>query len=184
MAAIKGKISRRYARALSELSANAQEMAALAKNLEEFSNLIETHPSLKQVFLSPVFSPQQKEEVMSDLIAKLAIKPPTSQALKYLSMQDRLDYLPVICEELAQMNLEKENGARIEIETPSELNPDQKKEIIKKFEKILGKKIEPTYTLDPSLMAGVRVKAAGKVFDGTVAGWMTQFKEETLRGEF
>jgi len=69
-----------------------------------------------------------------------------------------------------------------EISTAIEISQDFKKELQKKFEPLIGKKMELTYTTDPSLIGGVVTKIGNRVFDGSIKTQLQSLKRHLERG--
>jgi len=70
----------------------------------------------------------------------------------------------------------------LKVKTAEELDDSHKSKIEQRFGKILGKKVEARYEIDPSLIGGLRVDAGGRTYDGSVDGWLTSFEERLVGG--
>jgi F0F1-type ATP synthase delta subunit len=70
----------------------------------------------------------------------------------------------------------------VDVASSHGLSADEKKSIETRFSKILGNPVEATYLVDPKLVGGVKVTAAGKTYDGTISGWLGQFEEILVGG--
>jgi len=78
--------------------------------------------------------------------------------------------------------LESGNVVSLSVETATSLETDEKKKIEDRFTKILGKKVEASYKVDPALLGGLRVTAAGRTYDGSLTGWLSSFEESLITG--
>jgi len=78
--------------------------------------------------------------------------------------------------------LDSANVVSLKVETATSLEADEKKQIEDKFTKILGKRVEANYQVDPALIGGLRVTAAGRTYDGSLTGWLNSFEESLISG--
>lgn len=58
-----------------------------------------------------------------------------------------------------------------------ELSEEQKSALLRKLEKLHGKKIEPLYFVDASLLGGISVEIDGTFYDGTLKSRIRDVKE-------
>ena len=64
-----------------------------------------------------------------------------------------------------------------DITSAAELNGQERNEIEHSLSTVLGKKIRPQYSVDPSLLAGVRARVASKEYDATLRGKLESMRE-------
>ncbi len=57
------------------------------------------------------------------------------------------------------------------------LSAESRRDIEKLFKKKLGKDVEFTYEVDPSLLGGIKVIDGSVVYDGSLAGKLEQLKQ-------
>lgn len=90
---------------------------------------------------------------------------------------ERLENLPP--EELRRLSeVVKDGGCRAELHSARPLNIDQKEEIRSSLQEILNCRINLLERQDTSLIAGIRLKIDGHVFDGTLRGNLDAIAEK------
>jgi len=176
------KVSQRYAKAIFDYLKDGSKIRALISELEEFSILIESNTELSLVLTSDVYSDDERLAVVEDLVTKAKLSHDAKKVLSVLSTAKRLDHLRSIVERLQLVLLDSANVVSLSVETATSLESEEKKKIEDKFTKILGKKVEANYKVDPALIGGLRVTAAGRTYDGSLTGWLNSFEENLISG--
>ena len=176
------KVSQRYAKAIFDHVKDAAKLRSLIEELRNFAALIEGHAELSLVLTSDVYSEKERSAVIEDLAAKAKLSIDVKKVLLVLSAAKRLDHLTGVAERLQHILLESAGVAPLSIETATTLETEEKKKIEEKFQKILGKKVEANYKVDPALIGGIKATAGGRTYDGSLVGWLTSFEENLISG--
>lgn len=176
------KLSSNYARAILAQAGTPEKGLALAAELTAFSAIVEGHRELKTVLQTVVFSEEQRRAVLEELAKSLKWTEPTKRILFLLSKNDRLPYLGAIAERLRLLALQATDVVPVAVSTPQPLHEKDRAKIEAQMQKILGKKVDASYALDPRLLGGLRVSAAGKTYDGTLAGWLAAVEDKLVGG--
>ena len=101
------------------------------------------------------FSKKQLSEVISNFV-------------KILIKNNDIKLTNKISEEFDKyFNLQK-GIEKVEISTAKELTEVEKKEILKRLESQLNKKVELEEEVDPSLIGGLKIKYGDKLIDGSI----------------
>ena len=176
------KVSQRYAKAVFDYLKDEAKVRSMIGELQEFAMLIEGSSELTLVLTSDVYSDNERLAVVNDLVGKAKLSKDTQRVLLVLTTAKRLDHLRSIVEKLKLILLESGNVVSLSVETATSLETEEKKKIEDKFTKILGKKVEASYKVDPALLGGLRVTAAGRTYDGSLTGWLSSFEESLITG--
>jgi len=159
-----------------------EKAKAIAKELREFGALVAQNPELKTVLTTSVFTQKDREAVLKDLFEKISISAESKKLVLVISEMKRLRALSSIALKLSELLLRKENIVPVDVTASQALSTDEKKSIEARFTKVLGSPVEAVYVVDPKLIGGVKVTAAGKTYDGTISGWLNQFEEILVGG--
>jgi len=175
------KIASRYAKAIFDFQASAKAKDLLA-DLETFSRLIEQNKDLNQLATSDFFSGVKQKEVVKDLTEKMKLSEPAQRTLQVLAEMKRLGALPKILERLGVLIHEANDVAPLKVESSETLTPDLKEKVESRFSKLLGRKVQASYTSDEKLIGGLRVTAGNRTFDGSISGWLSSVEEQLVDG--
>ena len=176
------KVSQRYARAIFDYLKDESRIRSLITELRGFALLLEGHNELSLVLTSDVYSEAERRSVVEELVSKAKLSGEALKVLLTLSSAKRLDHLSAISDRLQLILLESANVIALQVETATTLESEEKKKIEDKFQKILGKKVEASYKVDPALIGGIKATAGGRTYDGSLVGWLNSFEENLISG--
>jgi F-type H+-transporting ATPase subunit delta len=164
-------VARPYAEALFRV-AQSGDMAAWSAVVSELTQLGE-HPDL-QAFAS---NPNVTHAQLADTIAALVKSPLSAEAKNFIAMlieNGRLSLLPEIGAQFMVLKNAQEGAADADIQSAFEITPAQLAALAASLEKKFGRKLNPTVTVDPSLIGGVRVVVGDEVLDTSVRAKLQQ----------
>lgn len=176
------KISRRYAKAIADFLGTESKIRAAIAEFAEFGLLMESSPELHQVLSSAVFSEKDREGVIEDLTNRLKLSVETKRIFLVLSKMRRLDQLKSIASRLHLILLESAGTMPLDVNAAMALTAEEKEKVERRFTKMLGKKVEANYAIDANLIGGLRVTVAGRTYDGSLAGGLSNFEERLVGG--
>lgn len=176
------KVASSYARALHAVAGNSEDALKVAQELASFAAWLDESSELRMVCGSVRFSPAQRQAVVNDLAAKAKFDDVTKKALSVLTESNRLLFAGAVAEKLRLLALEDADVAPMHVESAEELDDGERKDLVKRFEKILGKKVEARFAVAPELLGGVRVVAEGRTYDGSLKGQLSRLGERLAGG--
>ncbi|HEY6774462.1 MAG TPA: F0F1 ATP synthase subunit delta [Oxalicibacterium sp.] len=164
-------IARPYAEALFRV-AKAANLAAWSDLVSEMAQ-VAANPDVQSLAHNPKVSDDQ---ISSVFLA--ALKSPVGAEAKnfvdMLAQNDRLTLLPEIAEQFHALKNAQEGAADAEITSAFELSQAQVTDLIASLEKKFGRKLNPTVTVDNTLIGGVRVVVGDEVLDTSVRAKLQQ----------
>jgi F-type H+-transporting ATPase subunit delta len=88
--------------------------------------------------------------------------------------------LAAISRQFRQMKRQEAGIAKVEVSTAAELAPEDAAALGSVLEKYLGRRVVMQVVLDPSLIAGVRVRVDGRVLDASLKARLAALGEQLL----
>jgi F-type H+-transporting ATPase subunit delta len=164
-------VARPYAEALFRV-AQGGDMAAWAGIVTELSN-IGVNPDVQAFARNPNVSPAQ----VNDAFAALIKSPLSAEAKNFIAMlveNGRVSLLPEIGAQFHVLKNAQEGAADASITSAFDISGAQVAELVATLEKKFGRKLNPTVTVDPSLIGGVRVVVGDEVLDTSVRAKLQQ----------
>ena len=164
-------VARPYAEALFRV-AQSGDMAAWSEMVSELTQLGE-HADL-QAFAS---NPNVTHAALADTIAALVKTPLSAEAKNFIAMlieNRRMTLLPEIGAQFMVLKNAQEGAADAHIQSAFEMSQAQVAELVTSLEKKFGRKLNPSVTVDPSLIGGVRVVVGDEVLDTSVRARLQQ----------
>ncbi|MEO7495672.1 MAG: F0F1 ATP synthase subunit delta [Massilia sp.] len=164
-------VARPYAEALFRV-AQTGDMAAWSNIVSELAN-IGANQDVQDFARNPNVTPAQ----IADTFASLIKSPLTAEAKNLVAMlieNRRIALLPEIGAQFHVLKNAQEGAADAGITSAFELSGAQVAELVSTLEKKFGRKLNPTVTVDPSLIGGVRVVVGDEVLDTSVRAKLQQ----------
>lgn len=176
------KVAFRYAKAAFDYVGSGAKSRELAKALKTFADVMGENAQLARALTSNLFTKEQRRPIIEDIAKKLGLNADTVKILLVLSEAKRFSSLASIAARVHELVLESEDIIPIEVQSSGELDKAESEKIEKRFSALLGKKVEATYVIEPSVLGGLKVTAAGRSYDGTLSGWLGTFQERLVGG--
>jgi F-type H+-transporting ATPase subunit delta len=164
-------VARPYAEALFRV-AQSGDMDAWSALVSELA-MIGANPDVQAFAANPNVSHAQ----LADALASLVKSPLTLEAKNFISMlteSGRIVLLPEIGTQFHALLNARVGAADAQIHSAFELSGDQLAQLTAMLEKKFGCKLNPTVTVDSSLIGGVRVVVGDEVLDTSVRAKLQQ----------
>jgi F-type H+-transporting ATPase subunit delta len=158
-------VARPYAEAVFRVAQNG-DMAAWSTLVSELAQ-VGANPDVQDFARNPNVTEAQ----VADAFASLVKAPLTAEAKNFVNMlieNGRVSLLPEIGAQFAVLKNAQEGAADAEIVSAFEISAAQVADLVTTLEKKFGRKLNPTVTVDPSLIGGVRVVVGDEVLDTSV----------------
>ncbi|MCX8070199.1 MAG: F0F1 ATP synthase subunit delta, partial [Thermodesulfovibrionales bacterium] len=112
----------------------------------------------RNVLVSPVFTPDEVDKVISILGEKLKMNEKVVSYLKHIKEVGAIIALPEIVKAASLLYLEMKNRLKAIVMSPVDVSDENKKKLEETLKKVTGKETEIEYIKDTSLIGGVRIK--------------------------
>ncbi len=174
-------IARRYSSALADVVTKSGETVTVQNELNQFEAMMTSSPDLTEVFKNPAIPYEQKSKVLESLLGKTKPNNSTANFLRILLKNYRLADLSEINKKFAVVLDERAGLVSADVTTAKTLSPDEQKNLQVKLEKVTGKKVNLSYSIDESIIGGVITKIGSTIYDGSVKTQLQQLKEKMIR---
>jgi F-type H+-transporting ATPase subunit delta len=173
---LKGAVAGRYAEALYEIAVRENIVDTLENELKAIVAAIEASPELKKVLYHPRITAGDKKEVVKRLFAENL----SQVTVNFLSMvidRQRETFLGDMVAVFVELANKARNITDIHVTSAAELTAGQKQMMSDNLCKVTGRKVQITYSVDPSLMGGVIARVGDKVIDGSIKTRLASLRE-------
>jgi F-type H+-transporting ATPase subunit delta len=161
-------IAKRYATALMQLAEEKKIVEKTKADLASFTEAVEAQPSLRKLFASPVFTPEDKKAVISALAAKLKMQKTSSRFLEYLAESGRIRYVGEVYGAFLALLAERQNRASVQLTTAATISTRDLASIKKQLEALTGKEVDIDAQVDATLIGGAKAQIGSLIYDGTI----------------
>lgn len=160
-------VAHRYASALLELALPTGELDRIAKDLVRFGEVVKD-PNANRALVTPLFSAEERENVLSALLPRLGMHPLAVNFLKLLAEKRRFGDVVAILDAFAKLADEASGRVRVEVSTAEPMTPQIEAELRSTLERGLGRKVLLTTKVDPTLIGGMVARVGSKVYDSSL----------------
>lgn len=176
-------IARRYAKALAELSEENKAVDKTRADLASFVAAVEAQPALQKLFTSPVFTPDNKKEVIREVSAKLGLQQSTQRFIEHLAETGRIRHLKDIHEAFQALLAERQNRAVAKLTTAVPISAAELAGIKKKLEALTGKQVDIDSQVDTSLIGGAKAQIGSVIYDGTIRNQLLKMRHQLTNNQ-
>lgn len=176
-------VAERYAKALSQVVDNPEELDRAVESLYAFQEAVEEDERLAQVLANPAIPKAAREKVLNTLLERLECPAPVAQLVRVLLRRGRIGVLADVSRQFAEKADRRLNRSRAHITTAEPLLEDQETRIRECLERYSGKTVTLDKAIDPYLMGGVVAEIDGKVLDGSLRTRLEIMKDALMGQE-
>jgi F-type H+-transporting ATPase subunit delta len=178
---VTGALPTHYARALADAvfrpdsGLDPREAISQLKQIEE---LIAGSRDLQIALNSPAVNKQRKIAVLSRLAEDLGLHRVVRNFLLVVVTHRRTAEWTGIRERFEEIVDERLGWVRAEIASAQQLTAEQRAEVENALGTALGKSIRADYTIDPTLLEGIRARVASKEYDASLRGKLEDMRRQ------
>jgi F-type H+-transporting ATPase subunit delta len=161
----------RYAHAFIGAVVDADGEASIdlrTANLRAFAEVWLESAELQKALRSPSIPASERRAVIARICNRMAIDKQTRNLLFILSDRHLLHNYPVIVDAVAVFCEQRRGIERAHITSSRELDADERVGLKAQIEAHEHSKIKMKYTVDPSLLGGIRMQIGSTVWDGSI----------------
>jgi F-type H+-transporting ATPase subunit delta len=171
------RFARPYAKALVEVAGSPEKANALRGELMLFESAVRNAPDLRVLYANPGIDQQMKLDITKSLASRMKLSELATRAAEVLVRFNRMNDVGPILEALAAYVNEALGIARVQVRSAKNLSPDEMTQLAATLSRKVGKKVELDVTTDPSLLGGFVARIGSEVWDASVSGKITKFRE-------
>ena len=131
---------------------------------------------LRNFLGSPAADTQAKHRVIEKIVARLGAGRIVRNFLFVILDHHRAHMLPEIIASVQDVVRQRQGIAEAEVSSAVELSSAQKTELAKTLSRLTGKRIEPRYSLDPTLLGGAIARVGDTIYDGSLRSRLAEMR--------
>lgn len=174
-------IARRYAKALIDVAAEANQLDKVGAELQGFTKAFEESAELVDAFVNPAYDRNQKQKLLEALTAAMQLSPLVANVLQLLVQRNRLSVIPDISRIYSDLADARSGRVRGKVTSAVALPEETLEKLEQSLEKLTQRNVVLEAKVDPKLIGGVSAQVGSMVIDGSVQAQLEQIRRE-LRG--
>ena len=169
-----GSAARRYAEAMFEVAVRENAVPEYRASVERVRDAL--GPEIVRWLRDRVVPVDRRRAALE---AATKGEPAALRAvLDLLLERDRLVLLPGIAAAYGELADRREGVVRAKITTPVELDEGHRADVVRRLEQTTGKRIRPTFAVDPALLGGVTVQLGDRLIDASVRAQLDELRSQ------
>ncbi len=172
-------VAKAYAKSIYALG--EEQKIDVTEELTKLTVVINENNDLETVMFLDVFSIEEKQAVINDVLSKLGSSTLVKNVIGFLMAEQRIGLLPLIYKEIVVIDDHKKGFLRGVIEgREDQANSEVTEKIIAYLTEKIGSKPVLTYKKNENLTAGYRVTVEDLQLDATLDNQLNKLKSEIL----
>ena len=169
-------VAERYASSLFELAQQANSVAKVESDLNDFEAMLKDSADLSRLINSPVFSSDEQAKAIDAIVAKAKIAGLAGNFLRVVAKNRRLFAVPGMIQAFRRIAAEHRGETAAEVTSAHALTAAQQTELKAALKSVAGKDVAITITVDPSLLGGLIVKMGSRQIDTSLKAKLNSLK--------
>jgi len=172
-----------YAQALFNVARREKTVEACGTALQRLASAVSGNPEFRLFLAAPTVPPARKTAAVEAVASALGLPDPVAGILRLAVKRRRVAALAPAAREYRVLEDESLRRVDVDVETAENLNEAEKSRLEAAVKRRLDREPRIKYRLVPGLLAGLVIRAGGKVFDCSLAGRLARLEERMLRRE-
>ena len=168
--------SLQYANAFADIAISQGAPQTAVRQLEEFGAAFAESAELRNFLASPAVDHNTKHKVIEKIVGRLGLQKIVRNFLFVIADHQRSAMLPEIIAATEEVVRQRQGIADAEVSSAVELTSAQKAALAQTLGRLTGKKVEPRYTLDPSLLGGAVARVGDTIYDGSLRSRLSEMR--------
>ncbi len=169
-------VAERYASSLFELAQQANSVAKVESDLNDFEAMLKDSADLSRLINSPVFSSDEQAKAIDAIVVKAKIAGLAGNFLRVVAKNRRLFAVPGMIQAFRRIAAEHRGETAAEVTSAHALTAAQQTELKAALKSVAGKDVAITITVDPSLLGGLIVKMGSRQIDTSLKTKLNSLK--------
>jgi len=169
-------VSLQYANALADVALEQGAADAVMGELTGFAALYAESAELRNFLSSPAGTREAKHRVVEKLLERVGGSKIVRNFLLVVIDHQRALFLPEIVAAFQEVIRQRQGITEARISSAVELNAPQKAEMKSTLERLTGKRVEATFSLEPELLGGAVVRVGDTVYDGSLRSRLNELR--------
>ena len=170
-------LAKRYAKAIFTVGQEQEKYEEYDEVLQGLADLYTTHPEVVDALTNPLYPMDVKENVMKGIVGSMKVDTIMGNFLNLLVQKKRAEILPEIAAAYKTMVDEAKNISHGNVISAIELSDELKANVQTILEKLTGKKVELTTSVDQSIIGGIIAQVGDLVLDGSIKTQLAGLKD-------
>ncbi len=177
-----GGLSRRYAKALTDVAAERGALEPVGRDLHTMAEILEQNREAAGFFANPAVPLADKRRVLQSLSERAAVQPLSANFLDLVLEKRRLLRLGGIALAYEELTDERLNRAKATVTSAIPLQEPMLEGLKVRLRAATGKDVYLEAQVDPTILGGMVAQVGSTVYDGSLRTQLRRMREQLLKG--
>ena len=169
--------SERYARALFELASENSEIDKIENNLNDFLSVYNSSVEFKNFIKNPTQAIENQFNVINVISEKLSFVRNLKNFLCLLVKKRRIFFVYKIVQNFLRLCSKKRGEVKASLVSSKNLSQDELNNISAEFSKSMGSTIKFDYSVDESLIGGLKIQLGSFMIDTSIKNKLKKYEQ-------
>jgi F-type H+-transporting ATPase subunit delta len=169
--------SERYARALFAVASENSEVDKIENNLNDFLNLYNSSAEFKNFIKNPTQTTENQLNVINIISEKLGFSKNLKNFLYLLVKKRRIFFVYKIVQNFLRLCSKKRGEIKASLISSKNLSQDELNNISTEFSKSMGSTIKFDYSVDESLIGGLKIQLGSFMIDTSIKNKLKKYEQ-------
>ena len=169
--------SERYARALFELASENSEIDKIENNLNDFLSVYNSSVEFKNFIKDPTQTIESQFNVINVISEKLGFAGNLRNFLCLLVKKRRIFFVHKIVKNFLRLCSKKRGEVKASLISSKKLSKDELNDISKELSKSMGSNIKLDYSVDESLIGGLKIQLGSFMIDTSIKNKLKKYEK-------
>ncbi len=169
--------SERYARALFEAASENSETDKIENNLNDFLNLYNSSGELRNFIKNPTQTTENQLNVINVISEKLGFSKNLKNFFSLLIEKRRIFFVYKIVRNFLKLCSNKRGEVKASLVSSKNLSKDELNDISKELSKSMGSTIKIDYSVDESLIGGLKIQLGSFMIDTSIKNKLKKYEQ-------
>lgn len=170
------RLQDRYAVALYELAAEAQQLAVVEKDMTQLRETIAAAADLRQTLAHPLIDRATQQRVLKAVATTIGVQPLTQKFLALVCSKKRQAELTSIIDAFIDLCATRRGELTADVRVAAPLPQAQQDELARVLSVKHKATVKLNVTIDPAVLGGMAVKVGATLYDRTIQSQLTRLQ--------
>lgn len=171
------KIAKKF---VSNVSIN--EIPQAIDELSAIASLMENDKDFKNILVSPMFSDDEKKQVVSYISNKFNFSNKVIKYIDYIFQEKAMALLLQIVNNIIALHLNMQKKVKATVTLPLPISADIEEQIKSALKQITGKDIDLEFVIDSLLLGGILIKVGSVMYDNSIKCQLRLLRDKIIEG--
>ena len=172
--------SERYARALFEVANESSELDKIENSLNEFLSIYDSSFEFVSFLKNPTQSKKNQLEAINIISKELSFSKILNNFMLLLVEKKRIFFVKKIIKNFLNLCSQKKGELKASLISSKTLSNEELNEISSQFSQSVGSKIKFEYSVDKSLIGGIKIQLGSLMVDTSIKNKLRKYEQLML----